>query len=125
VGSKARHSLCILTNRSESPAQRIRGPAKMRIVLAWVPGLPTWNPALPIPWGKRALPPMRSLLAQFWRDERGSLLVMEWVFVATILVLSIVPAAWSVRQRIRHAPVEMGRPHQIDAATFFDTKPAN
>ena len=33
---------------------------------------------------------MRTLLCHFWRDESGSVVVGQWVFVATILVLGAV-----------------------------------
>jgi hypothetical protein len=33
---------------------------------------------------------MRNLICGFWRDESGSVVVGEWVFVATILVLGAV-----------------------------------
>ncbi len=41
---------------------------------------------------------MHRLLCHFWQDERGSLFVTEWVFVATILMLGILSTAVSVRQ---------------------------
>ena len=36
---------------------------------------------------------MRTMLAQFWRDECGAVVAGEWVFVATILVLGAVTGA--------------------------------
>jgi len=36
-------------------------------------------------------------LANFWRDERGALLVTEWIFLATILVIAIVPALLKIQ----------------------------
>jgi hypothetical protein len=33
---------------------------------------------------------MRDLIGRFWRDESGSVIVGDWVFVATILVLGAV-----------------------------------
>jgi hypothetical protein len=33
---------------------------------------------------------MRKLLRQLWRDDRGYVLVMEWVFVASILTLGTI-----------------------------------
>jgi len=33
---------------------------------------------------------MRELLWNFWRDERGCVLAMEWVFVASILTLGAI-----------------------------------
>jgi hypothetical protein len=41
---------------------------------------------------------MRNLLAQFCSDERGVLIVSDWVFVATILVLGTVTGVVAVRQ---------------------------
>ena len=34
---------------------------------------------------------MRPLISRFWRDERGTLLLTEWVFLTTILVIAVVP----------------------------------
>ena len=33
---------------------------------------------------------MRPLLVKLWNDDRGSLQVTEWLFLATILILGIV-----------------------------------
>lgn len=33
---------------------------------------------------------MRKLLRQLWRDDRGCVLVIEWVFVASILTLGTI-----------------------------------
>lgn len=37
------------------------------------------------------------LLHKLWKDQRGSLLITEWVFMATILVLGIIPGIVAVR----------------------------
>jgi hypothetical protein len=41
---------------------------------------------------------MLNFLTRFWYDERGSLIVTEWVFVATILVLGTITGLVAVRQ---------------------------
>ena len=50
---------------------------------------------------------MHPALGRFWKDDRGSLLVTEWVFVATILVLALLSAASTARQRGHHEPVQV------------------
>jgi hypothetical protein len=42
---------------------------------------------------------VRPLLCRFWQDDSGSLLVTDWAFVATILMLGILCAAASARNR--------------------------
>jgi len=44
-------------------------------------------------------------LANFWRDERGALLVTEWIFLATILVIAIVPALVKIQIDAKDSPV--------------------
>jgi hypothetical protein len=43
---------------------------------------------------------MRQLLLKLWDDDRGSLQVTEWLFLATILVLGIVPGIVAVRNSL-------------------------
>jgi hypothetical protein len=40
---------------------------------------------------------MRKLLRRFWREERGCVVAMEWVFVASILTLSALAGLWAVQ----------------------------
>jgi hypothetical protein len=40
---------------------------------------------------------LRRLLKKLWNDQRGSLLITEWVFMASILVLGIIPGIVAVR----------------------------
>ena len=44
---------------------------------------------------------MRPLLRELWLDESGSLLVTDWPFVATILMLAILCATVAVRSRMQ------------------------
>jgi hypothetical protein len=46
---------------------------------------------------------MHLWLSRLWNDERGTLLVTDWVFIATILVLAISPTVASVRDRMHQA----------------------
>jgi Flp pilus assembly pilin Flp len=57
---------------------------------------------------------MRTLLLQFWRDERGALGV-EWAFIATLLVLGAVTGVIASRQVVLNDP---------DAAPAAQTRPA-
>jgi hypothetical protein len=68
---------------------------------------------------------MHHLLCELWRDERGSLLVREWVFVATILVLGILPTAVSVRSRMQQAPVEVTPSNEVSATASYSIEPGN
>ncbi len=43
---------------------------------------------------------MRQLLRKLWEDDRGSLQTTEWVFLATILVLGLVPGIIAVRDSL-------------------------
>jgi hypothetical protein len=68
---------------------------------------------------------MRSLLYEFWNDERGSLLVREWVFVATILVLSTLPTAVSIRNRMTQVPMEASLANDVSASFSYSIETAN
>ena len=52
---------------------------------------------------------MRPSLYKLWQDERGSLLVTQWAFVVTILMLSILTAAVAARSRLSGSPDEERR----------------
>ena len=41
---------------------------------------------------------MRSFVRKLWSDDAGALIAVEWVFVATILVLGIITGLVAVRQ---------------------------
>jgi hypothetical protein len=45
-------------------------------------------------------------LGRFCKDERGSLLVSEWMFVATILVLALMSTTLTVRHHVHHDCVQ-------------------
>jgi Flp pilus assembly pilin Flp len=40
---------------------------------------------------------MRKLLAKLWRDDRGCVLAMEWIFVATLLSLATLAALYTLQ----------------------------
>lgn len=46
---------------------------------------------------------LRRLLRKLWKDERGSLLITEWVFMASILVLGVIPGVVAVRTSMNAA----------------------
>ena len=50
---------------------------------------------------------MRPLLRRFWQDDSGSLLVTDWALVATILMLSILCAAATARNRLHENPEQI------------------
>src|SRR3984893_9591498 len=43
---------------------------------------------------------MRQLLLKLWNDDRGALIAMEYLFVATILVIGTIVGLTSVREAI-------------------------
>jgi hypothetical protein len=43
---------------------------------------------------------MRQLMGRLWHDDQGALLAVEWVFIATILVIGSVCGLVAVRQAI-------------------------
>lgn len=43
---------------------------------------------------------MRQLMLKLWKDEGGALIAVEWVFVATILVLGVITGLVAVRQAV-------------------------
>jgi hypothetical protein len=45
---------------------------------------------------------MRQLMSRLWTDDAGALLAVEWVFVATILVIGSITGLVAVRQAIIH-----------------------
>jgi hypothetical protein len=68
---------------------------------------------------------MRRSLCEFWKDERGSLLIAEWVFVATILMMGILLAALSIRSRIGQASTQLGTWDQINPIPSCGTEKTN
>ena len=68
---------------------------------------------------------MYSLFCELWMDERGSLLVSEWVFVATILVLGILPLAVSIRDRIHQRPMETALSDEVSAISSYGIETGN
>jgi hypothetical protein len=45
---------------------------------------------------------MSQLMSRLWNDDAGALLAVEWVFVATILVIGSITGLVAVRQAIIH-----------------------
>lgn len=45
---------------------------------------------------------MRQLMSRLWKDDGGALLAVEWVFVATVLVLGSICGLVAVRHAIVH-----------------------
>jgi Flp pilus assembly pilin Flp len=43
---------------------------------------------------------MRKLLSRLWKDDGGAIIAMEWIFVATILVLGAITGLVAVRQAV-------------------------
>src|SRR5215831_3920645 len=43
---------------------------------------------------------MRQLIGRVWTDDAGGLLAVEWVFVATILIIGSITGLCAVRQAI-------------------------
>jgi hypothetical protein len=68
---------------------------------------------------------MHPLVCEFWKDERGSLLVREWVFVATILVLAILPTAASIRNRMQQGQIEADLSSEVSAAFSYRIETGN
>jgi Flp pilus assembly pilin Flp len=46
---------------------------------------------------------MRALLRKLWRDDTGALLATEWVFMAVILVIGVVPGMVALRNAMNAA----------------------
>lgn len=43
---------------------------------------------------------MQRLMSRLWADDGGAIIAMEWVFIATILVLGIITGLVAVRQAV-------------------------
>jgi Flp pilus assembly pilin Flp len=43
---------------------------------------------------------MRNLMARLWDDDDGALIAVEWIFLATILILGVIVGMVAVRQAI-------------------------
>ena len=46
---------------------------------------------------------MLRFLRKLWRDDAGALLATEWVFMATILVIGVIPGMVAVRDALNAA----------------------
>ena len=46
---------------------------------------------------------MRRLFRKLWQDDDGALLATEWVFLATILVIGVIPGMVAVRDALNAA----------------------
>jgi hypothetical protein len=56
---------------------------------------------------------MRRMLGKFCGDERGSLLLTDWLFLATILMIGVLPALLSVRENVSRAVTKPARSWSI------------
>src|SRR5579883_1552114 len=54
----------------------------------------------PVPRSLAEFGSMRKLLSRLWNDDGGAIIAMEWVFIATILVLGIITGLVAVRQAV-------------------------
>jgi Flp pilus assembly pilin Flp len=43
---------------------------------------------------------LRNLMARLWEDDDGALIAVEWIFLATILILGVITGMVAVRQAI-------------------------
>lgn len=43
---------------------------------------------------------MRNVMARLWNDDDGALIAVEWIFLATILILGVIVGMVAVRQAI-------------------------
>ena len=68
---------------------------------------------------------MRLWLGDLWKDDCGSLLVTEWVFVATILVLGILPTVISIRGRMQQTAIQMDSSNEINVSLSCGTLTAD
>jgi Flp pilus assembly pilin Flp len=59
---------------------------------------------------------MRNLIGRFWRDESGSVIVGDWVFVATILVLGAVTGMVAIQQPTPDGPDDAPRAAAVHPA---------
>jgi Flp pilus assembly pilin Flp len=46
---------------------------------------------------------MRSIVRRLWCDDSGAMLATEWVFMATILVIGVIPGIVAVRNSLNAA----------------------
>lgn len=51
---------------------------------------------------------MQHLLTRLWKDDNGALIAMEYLFVATILVIGIVVGLTSLREAVNNELAELG-----------------
>jgi hypothetical protein len=68
---------------------------------------------------------MRLWIGELWKEDCGSLLVTEWVFVATILVLGILPAVISIRGRVHQAAIQMDSSNGVNRSLSCGTLTAD
>jgi hypothetical protein len=53
---------------------------------------------------------MGRLISKFCKDERGTLLLTEWVFLTTILMIAMVPCLISLRGHVGDSPLKEAAP---------------
>ena len=68
---------------------------------------------------------MRLWLSRLWNDEHGTLLVADWVFIATILVLVILPTVASLRDRVHQARTQASSSDAMGQGPYCGTEIAH
>ena len=53
---------------------------------------------------------MGRLISKFCKDERGTLLLTEWVFLTTILMIAMVPCLVNLRGHVGDSPLKEAAP---------------
>jgi hypothetical protein len=65
---------------------------------------------------------MRQQLDKFWADDRGSVLVTEWVLLTTILIIALLPGVATVRQRVNQSLTPsacLARLHKVPSTSLL------
>jgi Flp pilus assembly pilin Flp len=64
---------------------------------------------------------MSNLLQRLWKDEGGALISIEWVFVATILVIGVTTGLVAVRNAVNSELVEVANAFTSLCQSYFFT----
>ena len=65
---------------------------------------------------------MLRLLRKLWRDDEGALLATEWVFMATILVIGVIPGMVAVRDAMNAAMLKSACQLNSSSCAFGSTR---
>jgi hypothetical protein len=44
---------------------------------------------------------MQPLFCSFWKDDRGTALISDWILLSSILVIAVLPCMMGARERVR------------------------